>query len=196
MTDVILSCKCGTLTGVLHDVSAQAGTQVGCYCKDCQANARFLDARHVLDARGGTFLFQTLPSKLELRTGQEHLACLRLSPKGLLRWYADCCDTPMFNTLTKPSLPFVGVLCSAMVDPKSDAAIGPVVAMNAVECAAPGPEALTSFGISKAIWRFLTRAVFAKLRRDRATPFFQPDGSPAVTPKILTLEERRIATPD
>jgi len=44
--------------------------------------------------------------------GQHHIAGLRLTPNGLFRWYAGCCNTPVGNSLG-PSVPFVGIIVQA-----------------------------------------------------------------------------------
>ena len=186
------SCKCGTLSGVLHDVTPRTGSRVVCYCRDCQAAAHALGAEFALNDRGGTDIFQTLPSHIDIRHGQDHLACLRLSPKGLMRWYADCCDTPLFNALPSPTFRFVGVSTAILAG--DGAPLGPVIAVNKGDCATPGPE-IASHGYMSAGWQILKRHLKAKLRRDRKTPFFDTSGAPVVSPRILTREERKAATP-
>ena len=193
MSDISLSCKCGTLSGVLRDVSPKVGSRVVCYCKDCQAGAHALGAEFVLNDRGGTDIFQSIPSVIDIQQGQEHLACLRLSPKGLMRWYAGCCDTPLFNTLATPKLTFSGIV-TANLSGETEA-LGPVIAVNKGECATPG-DAIRSFGFLNAGWQIIKRNLAAKLRGDRKTPFFTDDGAPVVSPRVLTLDERKAATPE
>ena len=65
--------------GVASDVSPSGRFPFICYCKDCQAFARFLERPDLLDPAGGTDIFQMPPA--------------RLSDKGVLRWYTDCCRT-------------------------------------------------------------------------------------------------------
>ena len=178
---------------MLHDVSTKTGSRVVCYCKDCQAAAHALGAEFVLNDRGGSDIFQTIPSLIDIQKGQEHLACMRLSPKGLMRWYADCCDTPMFNCLSSTKLVFAGVPTASLSGDTS--ALGPIVAVNKGECAAPGPE-IKSYGFLRAAWHIMKRNLVAKLRGDRKTPFFDDAGNPVVTPRVLSLEERKAATPD
>lgn len=177
---------------MLRDVSSKSGSRVVCYCKDCQAGAHVLGADHVMNERGGTDIFQTVPSHIEITQGQDHLACLRLSPKGLMRWYADCCDTPMFNTLPTPKLVFAGVVNANLQG--ETAALGPVVAVNKGDCAAPG-EPIKDRGFWNAGWQIMKRNLAAKLRRDRKTAFFDASGQSVVSPRVLTLEERQAATP-
>jgi hypothetical protein len=56
---------------------------------------------------------QVAPCAVSFDKGTEHIVGLRLSPKGLHRWYASCCKTPLGNTLT-PALPFVGIAPEAL----------------------------------------------------------------------------------
>lgn len=193
MSDVSVSCKCGSLKGVLHNCSAKSGTRVVCYCKDCQAGARALGAEHLLNERGGVDLFQTLPSALEITEGAQHLACQRLSPKGLMRWYASCCDTPMFNTLGTQKLRFLGVL-THVIDGDPTDAFGPVQVVANVASAASGSETLKEYGVAKAVQGVLVRHLHAVISGKRNSPFIDVEGKPVVTPYILTLEERHAAT--
>src|SRR5262249_33170306 len=43
---------------------------------------------------------------------------LRLTAKGLYRWYASCCHTPLGNTVS-PAIPFVGIVAHAFDSPDS-----------------------------------------------------------------------------
>ncbi len=106
-TRVPLKCRCGQVRGTA-EVSPQSGNRLICYCDDCQAFAHFLERGDVLDAAGGSDIFQMAPARLQITQGAEALRCVRLSPKGLIRWYTDCCHTPVGNTIgARP--PFVGV---------------------------------------------------------------------------------------
>ena len=102
-----------------------------CYCDDCQSFAHFLGrADTILDARGGTPIFQISAGRVELTHGSEHLACMRLKPKGLLRWYAGCCQTPIGNTSAKPAIPTIGMVEQCLMTPESgrarDDILGPL----------------------------------------------------------------------
>jgi len=70
----------------------------------------------ILDAQGGTDVVQTRPANLTFTHGQDTLACMRLTPKGLLRWYAACCNTPIGNTVANYRMPFVGLVHSGRPD--------------------------------------------------------------------------------
>ena len=111
--DVPLRCRCGRVRGVASDVSPSSGFRFVCYCKDCQAFARFLERADVLDPAGGTDIFQMPPGRVKLTAGTDALRCLRLSNK-VLRWYTDCCRTPIANTAAGPRFPVVAVIHSFM----------------------------------------------------------------------------------
>lgn len=128
-TDLPLACRCGKFRGIARGMSAGAGCRVVCYCDDCQRYAHLLGGESpVLDAHGGTDIFQTSPARLEILQGIDRLACLRLSDKGPLRWYTDCCKTPIGNTPATRLAPFVGLVhsCMAVRPQELDRLLGPV----------------------------------------------------------------------
>jgi hypothetical protein len=91
--DLPLRCRCGSVRGVASDVSPSSGFPFVRYCKDCQAFARFLERSDVVDPAGGTDIFQMPAGRVKLTAGTDAVRCLRLSHKGVLRWYTDCCRT-------------------------------------------------------------------------------------------------------
>lgn len=195
--DLSLTCRCGSFRARMIGVSPKTGSHLMCYCKDCQAFARFLGAEEILKPRGGSDIFHTIPARFEIEQGQQHLACLRLSPKGTLRWYASCCDTPICNTLSGKWLEFLGVLTPTLVGDDVGEALGPVIAVVNVDSAQPGPGTLRNRGFARAAWAVIRRHFGAKLSgRGGQTPFFGMEGTPVVVPRVLTLEERRAATPE
>ncbi len=103
-----------------------------CHCKTCVAYPGMLGkADRVLDEHGGSDVFQMAPADFTLDEGLEHLACLRMTRKGALRWYASCCDTPLANTLSGPGWPFIGVYPMILQRPEGEpleALLGPVLA--------------------------------------------------------------------
>jgi len=80
----------------------------------------------VLDAAGGTDITQLPPAHITITEGIDLLRCLSLSNR-VLRWYADCCRSPIANTASVPYFPLVGVIHSFMdvSDQSKDAALGP-----------------------------------------------------------------------
>ena len=107
--DIPLRCACGTLSGVALGVASNTGCRVVCYCDDCQAFARFLGRSDITDEWGGTDIFQLAPARVRLQAGLEALSCVRLSEKGMHRWFCAKCRTPVGNTVSA-RLPFVGLI--------------------------------------------------------------------------------------
>lgn len=192
--DVPFCCTCGQVQGIIHDVAPHRGNHVKCYCKSCQTAAHVLGHQDVLDEHGGTEVFQTVPSKIEFQTGIENLACLRLSPKGLLRWHASCCNAPLLTMPSTPKLAVAG-LSVARVALENRMAFGNNVKHFSTKSAINPPEGFRDRGIKRAVVMVIWRALKAAIRRDSRAPFFGPDGTISVTPRVLTLEERKEATP-
>lgn len=188
-----LRCRCGALQG--HLDQPQRAARAVCYCRDCQAYAHFLgDAQRVLDAQGGTDIIATSPHRIHFTRGIERLRCVSLSEKGLLRWYADCCRTPLGNTPRDPKLPYVG-LVSACLDgsaEKRDAAFGPARAvLNSGS--AKGKVAATPFALFWGMVKILRNVLGARLgRKQGENPFFEAgSGKPVAEPQVLTPVQRR-----
>jgi hypothetical protein len=187
-----LQCRCGTVKGYLSHTTAV--NRCVCYCRDCQAFAHFLGkADEILDAQGGTDVVQTRPANLTFTHGQDALACMRLTPKGLLRWYAACCNTPIGNTVANYRMPFVGLVhsCLESTGPSLDQSFGPVRARVNTK-SAKGEVPSGSGGMMSAILPFI--ALVARPLIDgsyKRTPFFSADtGAPIVTPKVISRGER------
>ncbi|WP_413850408.1 DUF6151 family protein [Albidovulum sp.] len=184
--DRSLACRCGAMRWTIG--AEAAGTHVECYCADCQTFARHLKADDYLDAAGGTEVFQTLPHHVRFTQGAANLRLLRLSPKGLLRWYAGCCGTPIANSMPSPSFPFVGMILRP-----GQSGFGPVLT-HANTASARTP--VRSTGLARAVLGLLARTAAAKLTGKGGTaPFFAADGKPAAEARILTLAERDAARP-
>lgn len=186
-----LKCRCDTLKGFVD--SLETANRAVCYCKDCQAFARYLGRENdVLDEHGGTEVFQMLPKFVHVSEGLEALACVRLTDKGLLRWYTSCCRTPIGNTLPSYKLSFVGLVrkCLDVAGESLDESVGPV-RMHVNTKSAKGDPKPKSVGVAGAILRIA--GMLTKARIDgsyRHTPFFNDDGTPIVQPEILSPECR------
>ncbi|PCC75393.1 hypothetical protein SAMN02745121_03880 [Nannocystis exedens] len=195
-----LRCRCGAVRGVLSEASPRSGIHAVCYCRDCQAFARWLGGEGLLDAAGGSEIFQTAPAQITLQTGQEQLRCVRLSAEGLHRWYVDCCRTPVANTMGDPRVPFAGLLVPfiAADAPARERALGPVKARlfgrDATGPTPPGtPEKMAVTAIPRVLW--LLGRGFVR-RGAQPSPFFAPGAKlPRVTPQVLTAEERAALGP-
>ncbi len=197
-TDLPVRCACGALRGIVRGLSGDRGNRVVCYCRDCQSFAYYLGrADQILDPHGGTDIFQTSPARLEFTEGGDRLACMRLTPGGLLRWYAACCRTPIGNTVARRQVPFVGLIHSCMdhtSDGRSrDEALGPIRARVHVRSAKgdPRPPGAPQRAPVMMIPRFLWMILVARVKGDHVrSPFFEPtSGAPVTTPHVLSAEE-------
>lgn len=175
--DITFACRCGAVSGTLHDVRPAEGTHVVCHCQSCARAMTLSGLGH--EASSGVDLWQTTPDRIEITTGIDQLTPVRLSPKGLFRWTAQCCDTPMFNTFPGPGIPFAGVLTRILSD---SAPLGPVIAHGFIT--GPNGKQRHQNG-SRVIWRMLKRTAAAKLGgKGRQTPFFTADGTPIAPPQL------------
>jgi hypothetical protein len=187
--------------GVAVDMSPSAFNHVICYCDDCQAFARFLGRADTVDAQGGTEIVQTTPSRIRITDGNSELRCVRLSEKGLMRFYAGCCRTPIGN-LVYPRLPFVGVVHSFLGDGAEgqprDAILGPVAARIqgrfAIGGVPPGAHPSASLSV---IAPFMVKLLRAFFRREyQPSAFFDMETKrPVVEPEVLTSEQRKSLRP-
>jgi hypothetical protein len=172
-TVVRIRCACGAIEGHLGEPAV--ATRARCYCKDCQAFARFLgEPRYVLDDRGGTDIVATVPRHVHFTRGLTHLQCMSLGPKGLLRWYCRECRTPIANTPRDPRTSYVGVIraCLAGSAEEIDAAFGPAtLAINTRS--ATGPVTSSTFAMLGSTFRILRNLLGARLSGAwRSNPFF------------------------
>ena len=183
MSGGAFACTCGALAGRVEGLSPRSGTRLECFCADCRAAQLWLDQP---DPRpGGVGLFQTAPDRIHIDRGAEHLALMRLSPKGLFRWYASCCRAPLFNTLSRPGLPFAAVVVDRLETPS---AAGKVRTQGFL----PGPDGRPRHkGAATMAFGILQRMLASRLSgRWRETPFFHEDGAPRAKPRVLDREER------
>ncbi|WP_428036543.1 DUF6151 family protein [Amphritea sp.] len=184
-----VQCKCGALQG--HIQGAGTCSRVVCYCADCRAFTKYLGCSdEALDAQGGSEIVQLAQPRVVFSQGQEHLAVMRLSEKGLLRWYADCCKTPIGNTLANPKVSFIGLirpfLDQSMIEKDFGSSIAVVNVDSAIGELKPVQKGL--FGvILRFIWMVLPIRLSGQYRRSQ---LFTESGEPVVTPKVLTAEER------
>ena len=194
--DLPLRCRCGRMRGVANDVAPSTGFRFVCYCKDCQAFARFLELADVLDPAGGTDIFQLPPGRVKLTAGTDAMQCLRLSNK-VLRWYADCCRTPIANTAVGPHFPVVALVHSFMdheADSRSrDEVLGQPLC-RIYEHSALGPLPPNAPGApSPRVFAHRASKMLGWWVRglSRPNPFFdERTKAPRAVPRVLTPSER------
>jgi hypothetical protein len=187
------ACACGALRG---EVAAAATTVRGvCYCRDCRAYARFLGTPGVTDALGGTEVVATLPNHVRFTAGLDRLACMSLKERGLLRWYASCCNTPIANTPRNPRIAYAGLVHSCLDHAASlDASFGRkriIVNTDSVK----GQVRATPVSTVLAVANLMARGLVARMTgAARNNPFFlRGTRTPIRTPRVLSKEERERA---
>lgn len=163
-------------------------------CDDCQTYAHFLGSPDtLLDSNGGTEVYQTSPSQIRFEEGIAQIRAMRQGPKGLMRWYTDCCRTPFANTMANPKAPFAGIVSNMYLhNDDVDATLGPVLARTQARWGfgelpddahprAPVGLILRSVRVLGTAW-FKGRA--------SPNPFFDNDGEPIAQPHYYTPAER------
>ena len=193
--DLPLRCRCGHVRGVANEVAPYTGFRFVCYCRDCQAFARFLERPDVLDAAAGTDIFQKPTGRVRLTAGTDAVRCLRFSSK-VFRWYTDCCRTPIGNT-AGPRFPIIGLIHSFMSHEAGgrsrDEVLGPPLcriyersAVGFLPPNAPAPSSLSVFALrASRILGWWLRGL------GRPTPFFDDHANaPTSVPRVLTPSER------
>ncbi|WP_306253898.1 DUF6151 family protein [Parvularcula sp. IMCC14364] len=190
MNDIPLKCRCGQVSGIATGLKQKNSNRAVCHCADCQAFARHLGGE-ALDHLGGTDLIQFSPARLSFSSGQDQVACLRLTDKGLFRWYARCCNTPIGNTMPTPALPFVGIIHSFfdLSDDEYVIIFGPVTGHVFTKAATGDPQEVSM--LKKAgpgDWLKLVSLLLSwKMKGDskRHAFFDSSTGKPIVTAHVL-----------
>lgn len=195
---VELRCRCGGVRAVVTGVSPRTVNRVVCYCDDCQAFAHQLGRADLLNANGGSDIVQIAPSALSFVQGQNRIAGVRLTPKGLYRWYASCCNTPVGNTLS-PTVPFVGIVAQTLeggtlgVDEVAGPPVGAILGKYAVGEPPAGSTGLDLSLILRAIGKVLGWRLRGKTWPH---PFFKRDTREPIYPvTVLSREQRETLRP-
>ena len=185
MSNLQLQCACGKVRGVLHNATPQYGNRIVCHCDDCQAFSNYLGVGNILDEHNGTDLYQTSFAQVEITEGTEHMRSIQLRPKGLIRWYADCCKTPIGNTMSA-SMPFIGIVHTFMGDANiREKTIGPVRAHAFLKKGSSSYHLHTP--LIKMLPRMFRKMMLWKLRDSKKpNPFFTKEGVPVSKPRILS----------
>lgn len=184
-----ITCRCGALRGRVVDLSPADCSRVSCYCRDCRAYLRWLGADTLLDAHGGTEIIQLAPRQLTIEQGAEQLRCVRLSEKGLMRWYAACCRTPVANAVSG-KVPFVGV-AKVMLPDVGEADTGPAVGVHgrlAPGGCPPGVHARAPLGLILHASRLMLRWWWRGMGQPSA--LYDEHARPRVVPEVLDASTR------
>jgi len=187
-----IQCRCGSLRGLLSQ--PQRAFHGICYCKDCRAYAKHLGVMsRTHDAQGGAEFVATQAKYVSFSEGTQHLACLSLSEKGLLRWYAKCCTTPIGGTPRNWKAPYVGLVHTCLKsDPVAFERTFPQLQMRVNTGSAiktpPGLTIKTIVSLSSLMPRIIGDGITGAYK---ITPFFRlPAGEPISPVTVLSETER------
>ncbi len=194
----VVKCRCGAVRGRLVGLSKATVNRVICYCDDCQAFAHFLGRPDLLDPRGGSDIVQVPPAAFRVDEGRHHVRGIRLTPKGILRWYAGCCNAPLGN-MVSAAIPFVGIPTSSFetTGQSPDVLFGAPLGAIKGEYAIGGPP-VGSRGIRLALMLRSIAKVAYWLLSGRAWPHPFVDrgsGAPIYPLDVLTAEQREALRP-
>lgn len=184
----LLKCKCGAVKG---EISAGGpNNRVRCYCTDCRAFANFLGMEaDVLDAQGGTEVIQVSQARVRITQGLDQLAAIRLSDKGMLRWYASCCKMPIGNSMADPRWFSIDLVHSCLEHSKLDQDFGSSTALISTGTALGDPKPKQQ-GLLGAIIKFAWIVIPARLLgRYKHAQLFTSARTPIVTPTVLSPSE-------
>ncbi|SMX24846.1 DUF6151 family protein [Boseongicola aestuarii] len=178
------TCDCGK---VVINFNLSSAARVVCYCRDCRAFARYLDHANILTPAGGTEVVQTLPERFDFVSGKEHLACLNITGRDRLRWFARCCNTPIATTLSSRFIPYISVIAAGFPDATT---IGPILAHAHRKHATPRIKGDMG-NMNRVMTGMALRAAasFVTLGPWKS-PFRAPDGTPVTEVQHMSDDER------
>jgi hypothetical protein len=118
---------------------------------------------------------------------------MSLSERGLLRWYASCCNTPIGNTPRNPKVPYVGIVhsCLDAIAPSLESSFGRLrIAVNTKS--ARSKVRSTPIASTAGLLIPMMSLIGARLSGAYKTnPFFVPGSStPIRQPRVLSDVER------
>jgi hypothetical protein len=190
-----LRCRCGEVAGTVASATPQAVNHIVCYCDDCQAFLHHLGRADLLNAKGGTDIVQVAPATLTFSKGQDRIAGVRLSPKGLFRWHTTCCNTPVGNTAS-PAIPFIGIVAQVFEtgDQRADQVFGAplcsILGKHAIGKPPPGSTRLNW----PVLLRVIAKVVGWRLRgQSWPHPFYRQKDPAPIHPVTVLSPERREA---
>lgn len=187
-----IQCECGNFRAELTQFPKNTPGRLICYCDDCQAFASYLKRTDLLDTNGGTEIIPAYPADIKILAGKDVIQCVRLHSKGMYRFFARCCNTPIANT--DPDRPWAGInrrMYTSKDPGRLDRELGPVKASIMGKYAKGTPPAGTpaTFNL-KGMVTVLPFIIIGKLLgKAKHSPFFE-NSEAVVQPKILTSEER------
>ena len=188
-------CQCGAVTGRLRAMSPARAVRFACCCDDCQACAHHLGRSDILDENGATDVCHVDSSRLEILTGIERLATVKVANlrlRSVLRWYCGSCKSPLFNTYDTSKRSFLGIILANTALGDRDRLLGPSTGLIWRKFAVGDASGRKDANIAAILIRLFGRQVSARMSGDyRNTPLFDRlTDRPIAMPYILSAAER------
>ena len=177
MNKLSFQCECGTVTGQVDISNTRDFVHLKCMCDSCLAFAHLGDHQNThIDADGFVDLMQALPQNVDIHSGHKTLTTLRLSQKGPMRWYADCCNTPLWITLGTPKIPFTSFLAANLSNRDQLGSVSYYAFADKLP-KAERPKPNGPWGGIKLVFGLIARTFRVKIAgRMKDTPFFDASG--------------------
>ena len=188
--DLKFSCRCGQVSGTVAGYQRSQANRVVCYCSDCRGFINWLQRPDHLMAHGGVDILHLAQGDVRITQGHDQLGCMRLSPKGMFRFYATCCSTPLGSTMSGgfPLVGFPTTILDASVD--REQVLGPALTVNGGS-ALGGSIKDRKLAVLAMMLRVGTLLARWKITgRGKPSPYFDAQGQPVVKPTILTKAQR------
>ena len=186
------ACQCGAVAGVIDKATPAEGDHVVCHCTDCRDLVRhFGKEASILDTYDGTALYQSRCARMHIHSGKENLAGLHMTDGPTLRWYAKCCDTPMFNTYKNARIPYVTTLL-ANCDDAGRKALGEPIGHLFLDDVDADTSDLTPMSMNRLLRRFFPRILkdIVSGDRRRCELFDATTFEPIAEPALLSAAEK------
>lgn len=180
-----IKCSCGQVKAEIKNFPKNSPGRLVCYCDDCQKFLKQINRMELMDECGGSEIIPIYPTDLKIIEGKEKLQCLRLTSKGLFRWYTSCCQTPFGNI--RAGFPWLGLL-SEVYESSDLEKLGPIRSRVAGKFALSPPPAGTPDNMKLkdifVVAPFLIKGFLLK----KSTPsiyFIEDNKTPIVNPQIV-----------
>lgn len=193
---MIIQCDCGQLKARIKNFPKETPGRLGCYCDDCQSYLIEIKRTDILDTAGCTEIIPVYPANIEIISGADTLTCLMLSAKGMFRWRASCCNSPIANV--RAQFPWAGVMSSTLKGENRTMAqhtfpsirsriMGKFAKSQPVDGTPQSFDLKSMFAVAPFLFKGF---LFSKYK---PSPFFKSDNcTPIVTPRILSETERQL----
>jgi hypothetical protein len=187
MAMVALSCMCKEVEAELRDATPGTTNHLVCYCRDCRAFLRFVGKSEWLTPGGGVALVHVAAGTVSFKKGFERLEGIRLSDKGLFRYFTSCCKTPFGVTMSE-GMPLVAFSTRTVESLAPFCPPSPCYGKSAEPGAPVGIPSLVTPAFGLKMVRLL--ATWKLTGKGRPHPYFQ-NGASIPKVRVLTPEERK-----